>query len=330
MSEEPAGGLAAPVRRPPRVLVAGHDFKFFGVQERALRAAGAVVLHDVWSGHDEHDAEASEGLLARADVVVAAWCLANAVWYARHRRPGQRLVVQLHRFELETAYPHDLDVDAVDLVVVPGPHLRDEACARFGWPPGRVAVVANPVEVERFDRAKSPGAAWTLGLLGWDRRLKRLDLALDLLERLRRDDERFRLKLKGQPGRGAPEYFEAQQARIAALDGAVDVEPFGAAVEEWFAGVGFVLSLSDVESFHLALAEGMASRAVPVIRRRAGTDALWPPEWVHDDVEAMAGWVSGLAGTPEAAQVGEQARAHVAAHYAADVVTAAWRRLLGC
>jgi hypothetical protein len=45
---------------------------------------------------------------------------------------------------------------------------------------------------------------------------------------------------------------------------------------------GFVLSLSYVESFHLAMVEGMASRAVPIVSNRAGVEAIVSTRWVTE------------------------------------------------
>ena len=47
-----------------------------------------------------HDPIRSEALLEWADLIVCEWFGQNAVWYSRHKRPDQRLVVRLHRFEL--------------------------------------------------------------------------------------------------------------------------------------------------------------------------------------------------------------------------------------
>src|SRR5690606_4521097 len=56
-------------------------------------------------------------------------------------------------------------------------------------------------------------------------------------------------------------------------------------VPGWLAGIGVVLSVSDFESFHLALAEGLASRAVPVVLEREGVAELFPGVPRHADVQ---------------------------------------------
>ncbi|MDO5634681.1 MAG: glycosyl transferase, partial [Micrococcus sp.] len=84
-----------------RVLLAGHDFKFAGELVDLLRDDPRVELRwDVWDSLHHHDADASQRLLDWADVVVCEWAGPNAVWYSRRKRPGQRLIVRLHMFEL--------------------------------------------------------------------------------------------------------------------------------------------------------------------------------------------------------------------------------------
>jgi glycosyltransferase involved in cell wall biosynthesis len=95
--------------------------------------------------------------------------------------------------------------------------------------------------------------------------------------------------------------------------------------------IGVIVSSSTRESFHLALVEGAASGAVPVVRdwpllaRYGGPRALFPDEWVVADVDAAADRVLRATGSDQAwAAAGAQAardararfdRAHVAPRY---------------
>jgi glycosyltransferase involved in cell wall biosynthesis len=324
---------------PVRVAAAAHDFQFFGPLETAVRDGGGVLRKDRWWGHDRHEPGRAAELIRWADVLLAEWCLGNAVHYAAHRRDGQRLVVHFHRFELDKDFPARLDMDAVDLVVFAGPHIREAAITRFGWPTDRCVYLPNPVDVSRFSPDKSRAAGHTIGLLGWHRRLKRLDRALDLLERLRAEDDRFRLRVKGTAPQDIdwiwhdpPErrYFTEQLDRVRhdpLLRDAVTFEGYGP-VPQWFHDIGFVVSASDVESFHLAAAEGMAAASVPVIIRRDGADQVFPSRWIHDGVEAAAAAVLQTAAAGDRAEQGAAARGFVRDRYDLPTICAWWRRLL--
>lgn len=330
--------------RPWRVGVAGHDLRFFAPIDGWLRADGAVLRYDRWWGHRQGAPARSEEIAAWADALLCEFCLGNAVTHSRLRRARgglpARLVVRLHRFELLHRYGNDVDADAVDVFVVPSAHTRRAALAAFDWPADRTVVVPNPVDAAAFDRPKTALARFTLGMAGFNRRVKRLDRALDLLETLWRTDTRWRLRLKGDRPEDDPRfwasadqrrYFTAQYERIAAspaLSTGVVFDAFGP-VAPWLSGIGYILSPSEVESFHLAAAEGMASRAVPVLAARDGAAEVFDGRWVHASTEAAAAALTRLAADPQArAAQGEAARQLIVARYDVGPIRAAWRHLL--
>ncbi|HEV2536226.1 MAG TPA: glycosyltransferase family 1 protein, partial [Streptosporangiaceae bacterium] len=82
-------------KAPLRVVIAGHDLKFFTPLLSYLRMQpGLEVRLDHWAALGQHDPAASRELAAWADVVVCEWCGPNAVWYSRHKRRGSRLLVR--------------------------------------------------------------------------------------------------------------------------------------------------------------------------------------------------------------------------------------------
>jgi glycosyltransferase involved in cell wall biosynthesis len=289
-----------------RVLVAGHDLKFLDPIREAIAASGASLIEDVWKGHTDHDEAASDAALERADVILCEWCLGNAVWYSRNKRPGQRLVVRLHRMEVYTDYPAAVDMNNVDQVVCVSQHIADEAIQRFGWDPAKLHVIPNSVDVERFRVPKDEDARYTLAMVGYAPKRKRFDRALDVIEELRRRDPRFRLLVVGHPpsefgwvtGRPKEVEFSRQcYARVQAADelrGGVTFQPFTEELPALFRQVGFALSTSESEGHQVALAEGAASGAVPVILDRPGAADQYPSRWIHETAGQAAAAVAGF------------------------------------
>jgi glycosyltransferase involved in cell wall biosynthesis len=301
----PGDGAAA------RLLLAGHSLSFCAPIARRARQRGAEVREDRWQGHDVHDAEASAAGLAWADVVLCEWCLGNAAWFTRHKRPGQWLVVRFHRMELDTPHPAEVDVERVDAMVFVARHVLEQACERYGWDGGdpRFQVIPNGIELDALRQPKLPAARFNLAAIGYVPRLKRLDRALDLLDLLRARDPRYRLLVKGR----APweyewmarrpaerEYFERVLRRVERspnLRRAVSFEPFGEDVAAFLRQVGWILSTSEVEGHSVALAEGMASGAIPAILERPGADEQYEARWVHRDAAAAARAILAAQGT---------------------------------
>jgi glycosyltransferase involved in cell wall biosynthesis len=322
-----------------RVLVAGHDLKFLGPIREAIVASGATLAEDVWKSHTEHDERASRAILEQAGVILCEWCLGNAAWYSRNKRPDQRLVVRMHRMELETDHPKQVDVEAVDAMVCVSQHVLDEAVARFGWDRERLQVIPNAIDCARLRRSKSGDARFNLALIGYVPKLKRLDRALDILETLRRGEPRFRMTVVGRPPSDFPwvvgrddevQAYRRAFTRIQESDllrGAIEFLPFTADLPRLFEGIGWIVSTSDVEGHQVTLAEGAASGAVPVILDRPGAHDQYPARWVHPSPEEAAAAVIELGEDGWRAE-GVASADHAAA-WSASELQPQWLEVLG-
>ncbi len=336
----PAAGSTG-AARTLRVVIAGHDLKFFRPIVALLRLQpGVEVRLDQWAALGEHDPAASAEMAQWADVVICEWCGPNAVWYSRHKRRGSRLLVHLHRFELYSDYPGQVRISNVDQVICVSEHYARLTREHTGWPSSKVVAVANPLHTGQLDRAKLDGARFNLGLVGIVPMRKRLDLALDVLEELRREDDRFQLYVKSgmpwehwwvwQNPQERDHYTTALRRvqRSPLLQDAVVFDDAGPDVPAWLRRIGFVLSTSDDESFHVAPAEGMASRAVPVIRHWPGAETIYDKRWLHETPLEMAEAIAACSMDLAAWRAtGDLAREQVLGWDLA-AVTRAWHQLL--
>ena len=336
----PSGSDAAGAPRL-RVVVAGHDLKFFTPLLDYLRLQPDLEVRlDRWAALGKHDPGASRELASWADVVICEWCGPNAVWYSRHKRRGSRLLIRLHRFELTSAYPAQVKIGAVSQVACVSRHYARLTREQTGWPEAKVVTVPNLIDVAQLDRPKLDGARFHLGLVGIVPSRKRLDLALDVLEELRREDDRYLLFIKsGMPwehwwvwqnpaerAHYASALRRVQRAPL--LRGAVVFDDAGPDVAAWLRRVGFMLSTSDDESFHVAPVEGMASRAVPVVRHWPGAETIYDRRWIHRDPAQMAAAIAALSDEADWRQAGDEAHAQAAAAFNLERVCEAWYRLL--
>jgi glycosyltransferase involved in cell wall biosynthesis len=346
---------ATPAATRLKVVIAGHDLKFFRPLLDYLRLQPDLEVRvDQWTALGKHDPAVSRELAAWADVVICEWCGPNAVWYSRHKRRGSRLLVRLHRFELTAAYPAQVKISAVDQVICVSKHYARLCRNQLSWPQAKVVTVPNALDIAQLDRPKLPGARFHLGVIGVVPYRKRLDLALDVLAELRRDDDRYLLFVKSSmpwqhwwvwqnPDERAHFNTALRRAqRDDLLRGAVVFDDAGPDVAAWLRRVGFVLSVSDDESFHVAPAEGMASRAVPVLRHWPGAETIYDTRWIHRGPADMAASIAALASGTESEEggegseggdaawlkAGEAAHAQAAGSWALERVCATWHRLL--
>ncbi|WP_445154085.1 glycosyltransferase [Arthrobacter sp. Hor0625] len=328
-------------RHKTRVLIAGHDLKFAGELVAVLNMREDVELaFDHWETLHTHDESASERLRDWADVIICEWCGPNAVWYSNNKRPRQKLIVRLHMFELNGPWLASVAKDNIDVLVCVSQLYVERTLKRTQWNDVNVVVIPNAVDVADLARQKEPGHRFRLGIVGIVPMRKRLDRSIDLLERLLAHDNRYTLHVRGRMPWEYPyewkkplqreAYLEifARIGRSEALREAVVFEPFGPDMASWLRKIGYVLSPSSDESFHLAPAEGMASGAVPVFWERPGVNEIFSSRWTHSSTSEAFRFVSELNESTELYTAeSAAARAHVQ-HFDMRQAGAQWLQLI--
>ncbi|MBT8492682.1 MAG: glycosyltransferase, partial [Deltaproteobacteria bacterium] len=286
-----------------RVVIAGHDLKFAGELESMLKRTGHTVIRDRWSYSRPLNLRRSKRLADWAEVVLCEWGLANAVWYSRHLPPDKRLVVRVHLQELlgrGIELARRIDHHRVDSFILVADELVEPARRELSWPPDKLEFIPNYVNTSAFARPKLPAAAFNLAIVGVSPRRKRLDLALDVIARVREQDPRFKLLIKGthplehdwvRERDDERRYFETQLARIeedARLGESVVWHAHSARLYDWYRDIGAVLSPSDFESFHYSVAEGAASGALPLVWPWDGAERTYRADWLVADAADAA------------------------------------------
>lgn len=285
---------------PVHIGILGHKLSFIDELGRDLgRRTGSTVELDEWKNLGApSDVRQSQRVMARSDVVIGEWGRPNNVWIQNHASPDKRLIVRVHRYEVTTDFPYAIDMDRFDAAVVIVPWVGRALVQKFGWPAEKIVYIPNYVNADYFRRPKLPGAEHTLGIVGITPDLKRLDLALDLLAALRAQDLRYALRVRGQLPTAhvhwstnplIPEQWGKILFRLRTdplLRNAVSFDEPGRDMAAWLEGIGVILSMSDLEGSHVALAEGAASGALPIARPWPGIRTLWPSDFIFDDMDA--------------------------------------------
>lgn len=285
---------------PVHIGIVGHKLSFIDELARDLgRRTGSTVELDEWKNLGApSDAAHSRRLVARSDVLIGEWGRPNNVWLQNNSSRDKRLIVRVHRYEVTTDFPHAIDMDRFDAGVVIVPWVGRALVQKYGWPAEKIVYIPNYVNTRYFHRPKLPGSEFTLGIVGITPDLKRLDLALDLLAALRTIDLRYSLRVRGQlptehihwaTNTRIPEQWGNVLFRLRTdplLRNAVAFDAPGRDMAAWLEGIGVILSTSELEGSHVALAEGAASGALPIARPWPGIRTLWPDEFVFDDMGA--------------------------------------------
>lgn len=279
------------------LLFSGHDFKFLTPFIDYCRENPRLSVRlDKHRGHVVDSETTAEECCRWADIIFCEWAMGNLVWYSRHKRPGQLLIARLHSQEIESCrhFLDETDWEKVDRLILICPRNLDWMREHFPKYQDRFVLIYNPIDAaERFSLPRMEGADFNLGFLGIVPLRKRLDLAFDIFEKLKAGDSRYTLSIKGAKPQEYPwmsnrreemKWYNDLFARIDASPyrNSVLFEPHGPDIAEWYSHIGFILSTSDFEGSHQAVAEGMASGCIPVIRNWPGAAQLYPERYVYD------------------------------------------------
>lgn len=282
-----------------KVLIASHDLKFMGeLMDYLERSPDYELRVDRWQSLHVNDEAESAKLLKWADVVFCEWAGPNLKWYSQKKRPGTKLISRLHRFELDGPWLRDVDWSNVDEMVFVSELYRRMGIEQLGLSPSKARVITNTIDIADFDRPKLPNAQFNLGFVGMVPYHKRVDRAVLLLRELLLHDERYVLHVKSRmpwdydyvwndPTQRQLylEFFRMLKSEPQLREHVV-FHPFGADIASWHRMIGFTLSPSEVESFHMAPAEGMAARTIPIFWDRLGVDEIFGPKYAHSNAES--------------------------------------------
>jgi glycosyltransferase involved in cell wall biosynthesis len=278
------------------ILINGHRFHFLKPVFTNFNANFQKILIDEWQDHKNHSEGNSWKLLNKADIIFCEWCLGNAVFYSKNKKPHQRLIVRLHHQEMRLEYLNELNWPAVDALITICPLHYNELRDRFSQYSDRIYLVFNPIDIPAFSCDKLPGAKFNLGFIGMVPKRKNLKLAVEIVQKIRRIDSRYSLSILGK----MPEEYPWMRSREDELTyysrlfedlsnsddiNAVQFDGFTHDVSGWFEKIGFLLSTSDHEGSHQSVAEAMVSGSIPIIRNWEGAELLYPKKYIFLDPE---------------------------------------------
>ncbi|MGC5326515.1 hypothetical protein [Brevibacillus sp. SYSU BS000544] len=278
-----------------KLLFASHNFIFLqDVISLFQKHPDFDVKLDKWI--DRTPNENSKILLNWADVIIVNYVLAPAVWYSQHKKPNQTLIIRYHRFEIETEHPKMLEVKNIDKLVSTSPIFQSRMENLIGLSKHQSVAIYNPINIQKFQLNKNEGSEFHLGMLGYSVKIKRADRAFEIFEKLKQHDSRYKLFFKGPTENERPNVSEEarrimdeihQKRKNPLYQDSVFFDQEGPDVPEWFRNIGFILSMSEFESFHCSLAEGMASGCIPMIIAWPGANLIYPEEFISADIDEI-------------------------------------------
>lgn len=327
--------------RKVRVLLAGADFKFAGDLVDSLIQRSDIELRvDLFEANAKPQPEKSKKLLPWADVVIAEFASYNAIWYSQNILPHQKLVVHLHGYELLQPWINELNLSNCAKIVFASEFYKNKAVRLRDWPEERLHVIPNSVNSADLDRPKSADARFHIGLVGIVPILKRPDRAISLIKKLLESDPRYILHVKGhRPWDYAWEWKKAAHqdsyraffesiAKDPDIFQRIVFEPFTPDIGNWLQKIGWLLSPSYRETFHLSAIEGAASGAVPLAWTREGSMEIIGEKYNFSSTEEVAGFIVSSNCSESSFEATSEAAKRSVERYDIPRVRAQWLKLI--
>jgi len=302
-------GELLPQRAPSnstRISIASHDFKFVDPYVSHLKATGHEVVRDDWEWGAAINLRRSRDCHDWAQIIFCEWGLANAVWHSNNRGPGKRVFIRAHLQEINQRarkFGYSINIDNVEKVIFVSQRVRDCAVKMFGWAESKTVVVPNFVLTDEYRLVRRDlDETIRLGVVGIVPQRKRFDRAVDTLMELRRRDYQAELFIKGPrpetldymdaPGRKTElDYYQEIYRRIEldlTISQRVHFDPWANDVALWYRKVDHILSCSDFESFHYALADGVLTGCHPVVWPWEEAATIYTADWIVGDSREAA------------------------------------------
>jgi len=292
-----------------KVLFAGHDFKFIDAYISYLKSKSVPVKRETWEwGGHKNEKQLLENY-SWADTIFCEWGLANAVWYSKNNSDKKPIYIRMHAQEVRARaqkFGNQIEMDNIEKIIFVSQNIRRQAIELFGYKQNKTNFIPNFVMEDEFyfSKKNKDKSSVVLGLLGFVPQTKRLDRAVLLLDSLRKSGVDATLSVKGH----RPEELEFMHApsRVKELDyyydtykmiehlnlsDYVDFEGWGANVRDWYESIDVILSPSENESFHYAVADGVLSGCLPIVWNWKESDRIYPHHWIVTTIDDAIAYI---------------------------------------
>ncbi len=232
-----------------------------------------------------------ERLVEWSDCLWCEWAGELAVKATNIPKCG-RIVVRVHGYELNMDYLERINWTAVDDCIFVSRTLKEQCCERVPihlW--CNCYVVPGGVDTSKFTIGEGKQGN-KIAMLGYVNQRKNIPLALQILAACS-DKE---LHIAGEWQDAELQRYVEYLADELSLEGRLFLYGRVEDANTFFADKDFILSTSLRETFHYALAEGMAAGLAPVIHNWESASDFYPEDRIFSTVEEVVRMIQSGSG----------------------------------
>ncbi|MBQ6100219.1 MAG: hypothetical protein IJL02_10225 [Methanobrevibacter sp.] len=286
--------------KKPHLLIAGVDMKFITPAVKYLSEFYEIEVVDFTGNKEFIKSKELKELMKWADIVFCEWMLFHTEWFSNNVTKNQKLFIRAHKYELTVDFGFKINFDNVDGVICVNYFHMELFSNIFKIPREKMFYLGNLVETSQYSSRKDEGYRNNLAIVGYMPNYKGLMRGLEILNCLKKHDDNFKLYLMGKSYKDTHwarheeqiEYFNGCEEFIEKNNLADSVINRGwVERSEMFSNIGYVLSVSDLESFHLSPTEGFAASTNALILNWHSSEYIYPEEIIFKNTDEMAKFI---------------------------------------
>jgi glycosyltransferase involved in cell wall biosynthesis len=231
-------------------------------------------------------------MLAWSDASWFEWC-DNLVVEASKLPKVCRLICRLHRYELFTSMPSQVDWSKVDNLIITAHHVKDTLKMRIPDIDERVNVqiIYNGVNLKRFAyRERKKG--FNIAYIGYLNFRKNPSLLLQCMRYLVDREPRYVLHVAGSYQNMECELYIDQMVDNLDLRDNIVLYGWIDDVNNWLEDKHFILSTSIHEGCPFGIMEAMATGLKPLIHNFYAAEELYPRKYIFNTIDEFVDMVT--------------------------------------
>ncbi|MCH9030891.1 MAG: glycosyltransferase [candidate division Zixibacteria bacterium] len=270
-------------------LVAGIKIAFFATQDSFVRDIQSHFAENnevrlIQGGNANQMQEA----LQWCDLAWFEWCDSLLIMATRHIPKLCPIICRLHSYEAFTNFPEQVDWSKVDKIIFVNESVKTLTQNRL---PGELkkVVIPNSIDIEKFHIPNEKKYGKRIASIGYINYKKNPQLLLYVFKKIHDWDSEFELHIAGEGQDARIDLYMRDMAGKMKLP--VRYHGWIEDMPKFMENMDFVISTSLFESFHLSIAEGMASGIIPLVHDWFGSENIYPDEFRFRDPDECLGLV---------------------------------------
>ncbi|MEW8992953.1 methyltransferase domain-containing protein [Clostridium sp.] len=225
--------------------------------------------------------------MAWADICWFEWCDQLVVYGSKHKLAhDKKILCRLHRYEIFTDYPKNVDWNNVDKLILVTDHLKKFLVSQIPNIEKLVDIITinNGVDLDKYELVERK-TGFNIAYVGYIHQRKNPVLLLQIINKLVQKDKRYKLYIAGQFQDKLIELYWNYQIQQMELQNNVIFEGWQDNISKWLENKNYILSSSIHESFGYGIAEAMSRGIKPIIHNFVFAKEIWDEKYLFNTVD---------------------------------------------